>query len=60
MLIRDKVSVWYDVHTTHKLHTIGKMLNFVINQVAHIVTAVVKRSNFSKDREQTTRALLRV
>jgi len=57
---RDKVSVWYDVHTTHKLHIIGKMLNFVINRLVHIVTSVIKISNFSKDREQTQRVLLSV
>jgi hypothetical protein len=56
----DKVSVWNDVHTTHKLHIIGKMLNFVINHLVHIVTSVLKISNFSKYREQTQRVLLRV
>ena len=35
MLIRDKVSAWYDAHKTHKLHVIDKMLHFVINQLVH-------------------------
>ena len=48
------------MHTTDKLHITGKMLNFVINHLVHIVTSVLKISNFSKYREQTQRVLLRV
>jgi hypothetical protein len=60
MLLRDKVSAWCDTHTTHKLHIIGKMLNFITNQVLHIVRTVLKISNVSKDRKLTKIALLRV
>jgi hypothetical protein len=38
MLFRETVAVYYENHTKHKMHSLGRLQSFALKQVVYIVT----------------------